>query len=96
MVVIDFLHIIFYRNFDNAARSRRTTKLTRRRKRSDEMRHERRSEAVGGRVQRLVVWLLTQVAADYSPANNSTKNVEAISINTPSMTMRFFETPVAN
>jgi hypothetical protein len=37
--------------------SRLTTKLTRRRKRRVGARHERKAEAVGGRVQRLVVLL---------------------------------------
>ena len=42
-------------NLNKSMRARPTIKLTRRRKRSDEVRNERRSEAVGGRVQCLVV-----------------------------------------
>jgi hypothetical protein len=47
-----------------AARSRRTIKLTRRRKRRLGARNERKAEAVGGRVQRLVVLLVRQASPD--------------------------------
>ncbi len=49
-----------------------TIKLTRRRKRSDEVRNERRSEAVGGRVQRLVVPRVNLFRPEESLSANAT------------------------
>ncbi len=46
----------------NAARDGLTTKLTRRRKRRLGARHERKAEAIGGRVQRLVRLRLVTLA----------------------------------